>query len=539
MSLQEDCWQEHIPAETARIGQILMRESDLYRQVGDHVGEILTLEEFAPLYSEEGRGAICPIVLSLVVLFQYLEKLPDREAAAAVVVRMDWKYALHVPLEWQGFHYSTLSYFRQRLLEHGAERLLFDKILAWIISEGYSRKLQKQRTDSTHVLGKVAALSRLELLWETLRTTLKALEKAAPAWYKKALPATVHEAYSERRHDWRLNEKEVQQETKKAGQDGYWLLDQLQASAPKHVRTLAEVETLRQVLEQVFTRSEEGDGSGGNKLQLRSPKRGQGKETIVNPHDPEARWSEKRGKHWRGYKLQVTETAEPEDGCTFLTDIRIVGASTHDSEVVTQIQDQLIGAGRAPETMVVDQGYVSCANLAESLARGITLLGPLPADTSGKPEGYRQEDFTLDWENETATCPQGVVTHVWAAREKDNRPGIYIRFGAACHSCDAWGKCTTGKRGRTLFVSMYHDLIAQRRAEQQTADFQEAMKARAAVEGTISMLVRSHGARQARYRGREKVNLQALCTGAAVNLKQVMRARRNRPRMDRLARVGQ
>ena len=238
MSLQEDCWQENIPKETARIGQIILKEDDLYRLVGDQIDTVLTLSDFAHLYSEDGRGAICPLVLSLVTLFQFLENLPDREAASAAVVRLDWKYALHVPVEWLGFHYSTLCNYRKRLLNHGEERLLFDKILNWVMQQGFLKKKSKQRTDSTHVLGKVAALSRLELLWETLRMALGALQSTADAWYQTAVPATYDDAYRVRQHDWHLNQQEVQQATKQAGQDGFWLLDQLEASGPEHVQEL-------------------------------------------------------------------------------------------------------------------------------------------------------------------------------------------------------------------------------------------------------------------------------------------------------------
>jgi len=522
MSLQEDCWQESIPKETARIGQIILKEDNLYRVLGDGVDKILTLEDFAHLYSTDGRDAICPIILSLVTLFQYVENLPDREAASLAAVRLDWKYAMHVPVEWLGFHYSTLSNYRGRLLEHGAERLLFEKILDWIVSEGFLKKQGKQRTDSTHVLGKVAVLSRLEMLWETLRVALRTLEKAAPAWYESAIPATYHEYYSVRQSDWKLNQEEVQKETRQAGQDGYWLLDHLQESGPENVQMLLEIETLKTVLEQTFTRSKDSGGGGGRKVRLRSAKRGECKQKVISPHEAQARMAKKRGKGWRGYKLQVTETAE---ATAFLTDVRITDATTDDSEVLTASQDQLIADGRVPKEHLVDQGYVSGANLAGSEKRGIQLLGLMQGDTSGKPDGFRQEDFIIDWEQEVVHCPEGATSHLWQSRVKSNkRPGIYVRFSPSCRQCAAWGICTTSEQGRTLFLNGYHDFITTRRAEQQTADFCEKLKPRAAVEGTISMLVRKHGARHARYRGRDKVNLQAQLTGAAVNLKRLNQA---------------
>ena len=51
--------------------------------------------------------------------------------------------------------------------------------------------------------------------------------------------------------------------------------------------------------------------------------------------------------------------------------------------------------------------------------------------------------------------------------------------------------------------------------------FKEKYKRRAAVEGTIAEVTRKHGLRRARYRGQQKVRLQALFTGAAVNLKRL------------------
>ena len=57
-----------------------------------------------------------------------------------------------------------------------------------------------------------------------------------------------------------------------------------------------------------------------------------------------------------------------------------------------------------------------------------------------------------------------------------------------------------------------------------TSEFKEDMKHRPAIEGTISEMVRKHSLRRARYRGKSKVRLQHLFTGAAVNLKRLARA---------------
>lgn len=520
MSLQMN-WNTEIPDDTARVGREILTDDDSYRLIGDGVNGFLNLKDFANLYSELGRGAICPIILSLITVFQFLENIPDRVAARWAVTRIDWKYALHLPLIWLGFNFSDLSNFRQRLLEHSAERLIFEKVLEWVRSLGFLKKHGKQRSDSTHLLGCVERLSRLELVWETLRVTLRAIKAAVPEWYTEVIPAVFHEAYVERQSDWRLSETEVKAEMQKVGRDGFWLLDHLNESTPQSILGLAEIETLRTVWNQQFERQPDTQ-----KVEIRPPSgRGKGKDLVVTPHDPDARWSEKRGKDWVGYKLQVTETAEDEVACQFITDIDVVAATTHDSEVVGEIQERLIARALEPQEHYVDQGYPSGPNLAHSAGRGIELIGPVGDDTAGKPEGYRQSDFDLDFDAQQATCPEGKTSVVWYERpQPDGYVGAEIQFKAQCNECPVRAQCAPGKSGRTLNVNPYHEILGQRRAEQETEDFQERMKRRLAIEGTISELTRKHGARRAHYRGQNKVRLQALFTGAAANLKRLARA---------------
>lgn len=57
---------------------------------------------------------------------QFMEDLPDRQAAEAVRSRIDWKYALSLELGDPGFDFSVLSEFRARLITGNAEQKLLD-----------------------------------------------------------------------------------------------------------------------------------------------------------------------------------------------------------------------------------------------------------------------------------------------------------------------------------------------------------------------------------------------------------------------------
>lgn len=65
-----------------------------------------------------------------------------------------------------------LSEFRQRLLTHEKERLVFDLFLTQLRDRGYLKRRGQQRTDSTHVLAKIRALNRVEGVGETFRAVL-------------------------------------------------------------------------------------------------------------------------------------------------------------------------------------------------------------------------------------------------------------------------------------------------------------------------------------------------------------------------------
>lgn len=522
MSLQEN-WSLEIPPDTAQVARAILDEHNPYRLIGDHANDLLNLDDFRGLYDRLGRGAICPIILSLVIVFQFLENIPDRVAAQWVVSRIDWKYALHMPLHWGGFHYSDLSNFRQRVLEHAAERIVFERVLEWVRSLGLLKKHSKQRTDSTHVLGRVERLGRLELVGETLRAALRAMRKAAPAWYQQVIPAAFHETYAERQSAWRLSQDEVQTHMRSTGSDGYWLLEHIDRSAPEQVRALPEVETLRQVWEQQF------DRRGGQTIVHKPPIKG--KDVLASPHETEARWAKKRGQEWIGYKLHVTETVEEELAVQMITDIGTSAANDDDSEALDEIQQRLIARDLKPAEQNVDRGYVSGLNLVRSAQRGIELVGPVAGDQSNKPAGYRQADFALDFAAQRATCPAGKISCYWSERAGPEALGdpqrrkIDVGFARAdCAICAHREQCQPGRQGRSLGISAFYDELSTRRAEQQTEAFRERMKRRAGIEGTLFGLVWSHGVRRARYRGQAKLYLQALFTGAAAHLKRVARA---------------
>lgn len=166
---------------------------------------------------------------------------------------MDWKYALHLPLAYEGFDYSVLSEFRDRLLEHNAEGRVFEQLVQEFRLIGLIKEWGRQRTDSIAMLMKVRRLSRLELVVETLRLVVGAMLKADRGWVEAIIPPSWEDRYGERFVLQRHTQEEWAEHDKHVGQDGQWLIAHLQGEgAPAEIRNLPEVQVLKTVWAQQF-----------------------------------------------------------------------------------------------------------------------------------------------------------------------------------------------------------------------------------------------------------------------------------------------
>jgi hypothetical protein len=260
-----------------------------------------------------------------------------------------------------------------------------------------------------------------------------------------------------------------------------------------------------------------------------------GRDRLACPYDLDARWAEKHGNGWTGYKDHLTETISDPAGDdpaagrptagNLVTDVQTTHAAVPGAAMTEPVHDSLDAAALLPGEHAVDSGYMSADLLVSSRQRGLTLLGPLLADTSAQARsgGCTADMFTIDWDSRQATCPQGTASSKWAPlRQKDGKEAISVRFPAACRACPARDKCTTAKwSGRQLFLRPreIHEAVAAR-AGQDTRQRKDRCNARAGVEGLMNQASHVTGIRRARYLGLDKTRLEhlAAATATAINV---------------------
>jgi transposase len=537
--MQPRPWPE-VPEETARVARAAFRKGgSLPIRIRDELGSWYEDGDFAAAYAVRGAPGISPAQLAMVTVLQFTENLTDRQAADEVRGRVDWKYCLGLELEDEGFEFTALNGFRERLLAGGAERVLFDRLLDLLQQRGLVGAGGRQRTDSTHVLARIRDLNRLELAGETVRAALEALAAAAPGWLASVIDASWQRVYGQRVDNLRLPESQAAREelAVQYGRDGYYLLEQVSGpGAPAWLAELPAVQALRLIWIQQYYRDISEDGEKVIRREEREHGLPPGRDRIVSPYDLDARYSEKHGMSWLGYKGHFTETVsdpgddDPDTGRpavpNLITDVQTTHAAVPDVVMTGPVHDNLQASGLLPGEHAVDSGYVSADLLVSSRLRGVTLLGPLLADISpqARAGGYTQEAFAVDWDREQVTCPQGAVSSKWAPlrQGRDGKEAISVRFAAAtCRGCPARDKCTTAKwTGRQLYLRPreIHEAVAAARAGQDTRQWKDRYKIRAGVEGTMAQASHVTGIRRARYTGLPKTRLEHLAAATAINV---------------------
>jgi len=492
----------------------------LYR---DQIRPALERERAAldAMYDPEiGRPETDPVLVMGICLLQIMERLADRAAIRACLFDVRWRLALGLAADWAGLDASSLCHFRKRLCEHGQASLVLDAGLAAMRKAGYLKMRGAVRIDSTHMLGLVAAMSRLECVRETLRLTLEFLrafggEAAWEPWFSRYADQEPEEL----RH---RSAERTRAGMTQAGLDTQAVLAKADALGDA-VRAAEPVQLLRRVYDEQFVVSDT--------VAVR-PVSAAG--AVQNPHDPEAQWSTKNslGKAgWVGYKLQVCETV-PEGTCAkgeptpaVITAVVTQPATASDFTSMDEVLEQHVQLGQEkPQTVHVDAGYISAAKLAEAEQDRLEICGPIPAPPHGA-DRFGSDDFDVDLDRRQTICPAGLTSArcSFIREAYSSRSFYYFEWApSACEPCAIRQQCISSRTKQTfrsLQVNEHYMHAQRRRRLCRTPDYRKRMQRRNGVEGTISELKRAYGIRRLRYRGLAKNGLLSCLAAAACNLR--------------------
>lgn len=235
---------------TAGFSATLFAETDRYRLFAQKVYPRLAAarDTLAKCYcADNGRVALEPVLMLGVSILQELDGVPDRQAVEMLRYHAGWNFALNRQLGDPVFHPSSLVNFRNRLVEHEQSALGFQTILQALEQAGLVSRQSRQRLDSTQMFGRVARMSRLDGVRETLRLALQELEMATRREARPVFWTAFWERYVESQVDYRANAETLGRKLGEAGADAWQLLEwlrqpeQAELAAGPQARLLARV----------------------------------------------------------------------------------------------------------------------------------------------------------------------------------------------------------------------------------------------------------------------------------------------------------
>ena len=156
MSLPEFSTQSSL-FSTAALSGTLFDATDRYRLFGQLIFPRLVAvrPQLERCYcADNGRVAVEPVLMLGTSVLQFLDGVTDRRAVEMLRYHVGWNFALNRQVGDELFHPSSLSDFRQRLLDHKLSAIGFEAILDGLVDAGLVPQHSRQRLGYRRVLGK-------------------------------------------------------------------------------------------------------------------------------------------------------------------------------------------------------------------------------------------------------------------------------------------------------------------------------------------------------------------------------------------------
>ena len=457
---------------------------------------------FWDLFSDKGRRSVPPQIVATVMVLQRLCGKSDREAVEAFEFDTRWKFACGVDLDFPAFTHTILVDMRARLLASERPRRIFEVTLE--AAKTAAVVGARRVLDSTPLYDAVATMDTITLIRSAIRQLLAVADTELEVELRAVITSgDDYVSTGKPQIDW--DDKSAREGLiATRAKDGYACLvvvDDRVLTGPVTEAALLLASVLGQDLEQV---------DGVFRIARRVAK-----DRIISTVDPEARHGHKTAaKGFDGFKGNVAADPDSE----IITATIVTPGNAGDGSVAADLIADLTGdLERGDDAGLFGDSAYGTGAIQEFLEDNHITSG-CKTQPVATPKGgmFSKERFTIDLGADTVTCPNQITVTIV---RHDDGSGT-AKFARVCRTCPLRDQCTKSRAGRS--ITIHPNEAALHRARQRNTDPTWRARYRTTrpkIERKLGHLMRRrHGGRNARVRGRLKVDADFNLLAAAANL---------------------
>ena len=551
----------------------LVRVGSVYRFLAENRLRLFPDGLFADLFGGRGRPSVPGSVVATVLVLQALEGCSDREAVERLRCDLRWKAAAGLSVDDAGFHYSVLSLWRHRLRVSGRPQRVFDAVRDLAGSCGALAGSRRRALDSTVLYDAVATQDTYTMIAAQIRRCRRLIAETAGLelmldYGLGAKPSCDWSDPGERA--WLIDELVTDACAVLAETAGLELTDEqadaaalLAAVAGQDVEADPRVPGRRRIARRTaagrvistvdpesrhahktrsvrrdgykahivaepdtgiitaaeLTAADASDARVGARLLNTDPTHHTGSDHTDTGHDHTGSGHTDTGHDHTGSGHDDTDTGDTDTdtGDTDTDDTDTDDTDDTDTDDTDTDTTDTGDTDTGDTDTGDDVGWLVLADSAYASGEALESFTDAGWDTAIKPierrppiaGGFTREDFGIDTDAQTVTCPAGHTRPVTSGA---------ARFGRLCDGCPLRARCTTSQRGRSVAVDAHEAHRRANKARWRQPLTQAAYRRhRPMVERSIAWLARGK-ARRVPYRGVAANHLWLTNRAAAVNL---------------------
>jgi hypothetical protein len=407
--------------------------------------------------------------------------------------------------------YRYQSFFREK--ELGKEAFL--RITSMLIKT-MEISMKTQRLDSTHVFSKMARLGRRQTIASVILNFLRQLKRHCHDLFAE-LPEELRKRYAGHEggvfaSTWSMRQQQEDKLDSRLLDDLLFLAKRF--AGDERVANMTSLKHLLRVAEEQLEEAQDGTAH---------LKKAPGGKVLVNPSDPDAEISGKKGP---GFQAQVMQTCGDPEKPNLVTTVVPQGASVTDGASLEAVLDTAEEKGMTPERLLCDAGYGAQANMDLAAERGLQLFSPCTTSAglaSATKRDAAIDHFEFDKDFKLVKCANGCTP--LSCNKCESRPGASPQWAVFfrsedCEACPFRDRCRARRRGKRMYLNYSENQVKniERRKVEKTSEFKDTYRMRGGIEGLFGSLKQYTALGRLRVRGHLAVYNQIYSVFAMHNI---------------------